>query len=65
MGRRSNDSGLPAGGSAAPTLPDDERRVRKKGYAQPSLKAYGRLVDVTRFGGSQMLDTGGNLQSPP
>ena len=34
-----------------------------KPYSRPSLQSYGRLVDVTRFGGSLVLDSGGNLQT--
>lgn len=37
---------------------------RKRPYSQPALQSYGSLVDVTRFGGSQLLDSGSNLQNP-
>ncbi len=34
----------------------------KKPYLRPSLECYGGLVDVTQFGGSQVVDSGiGNL----
>ena len=36
----------------------------KKPYLRPALQSYGSLVDVTHFGGSQMIDSGGNLQNP-
>jgi hypothetical protein len=30
----------------------------RKRYLQPTLQRYGRLVDVTRFGGSVVADSG-------
>lgn len=32
-----------------------------KPYRSPRLVSYGRLTQVTQFGGSQILDSGGNL----
>jgi hypothetical protein len=36
----------------------------KKPYHRPSLKCYGGLVDLTRFGGSQFVDSGGLGNQP-
>lgn len=44
--------------------PTGAERVPRKRYAPPSLRAYGTLVEVTLFGGSQLLDSGANLQNP-
>lgn len=33
----------------------------RRRYQQPSLRAYGKLVDVTRFGGSVVVDSGFGL----
>lgn len=30
-------------------------------YEPPRLERYGRVSDLTCFGGSQIIDTGGNL----
>jgi hypothetical protein len=32
-----------------------------KPYRRPRLVAYGRLTDVTQFGGSQVVDSGAGL----
>lgn len=32
-------------------------------YHPPSLVRYGRLSELTRFGGSEILDSGGGLES--
>lgn len=46
----------------ADSEPIPEPRARSpRPYHPPRLVAYGRLTDITRFGGSQTLDTGGNL----
>ena len=34
-------------------------------YRPPRLVTYGRLTDVTRFGGSQMVDSGSGLGQAP
>lgn len=34
-------------------------------YRAPRLVTYGRLTDVTRFGGSQIVDSGSGLGQPP
>lgn len=36
----------------------------RKRYSAPAIRAYGTLVELTRFGGSQLLDSGSNLQNP-
>lgn len=49
------------GKRAAPEAgPVSEARPRKP-YRPPRLVTYGRLTDLTRFGGSQTLDSGGDL----
>ena len=37
--------------------PPSEPQSRRP-YIRPRLVAYGRLTDVTRFGGSQVVDSG-------
>lgn len=32
-----------------------------KPYRSPRLVSYGRLTEITRFGGSQIVDSGNNL----
>lgn len=44
--------------SGEPTARTHARRSPPKPYQAPRLVAYGRLTDVTRFGGSQMVDSG-------
>lgn len=44
--------------------PLPETRLPKP-YRPPRLVAYGRLADVTQFGGSQVVDSGGGLGSQP
>lgn len=34
-------------------------------YRSPRLANYGRLADVTRFGGSQIVDSGSGLGQAP
>lgn len=43
--------------ASAASGPLSEPRPRKP-YRRPRLAAYGRLTDVTRFGGSQVVDSG-------
>ena len=33
-------------------------RPTRKAYSRPVLQCYGKLVDVTLFGGSQFVDSG-------
>ena len=35
------------------------RQRGRKPYLRPALQSYGSLVDLTRFGGSQVVDSGG------
>lgn len=42
----------------------DSGRPRKP-YSAPRLKAYGRLAELTRFGGSQVVDSGAGLGNQP
>lgn len=32
--------------------------ARRRPYAPPRLECHGRLVDLTQFGGSQVVDSG-------
>lgn len=40
-------------------------RPAPKPYRAPRLVAYGCLTEVTRFGGSQIVDSGSGLGQPP
>lgn len=40
--------------------PGGSGRTRKP-YRAPRLTEYGRLTELTRFGGSQVVDSGGGL----
>lgn len=40
------------------------RRRPRRPYHTPRLTAYGRLTEITRFGGSQVIDSGGGLGQP-
>ena len=57
------------GGGARDRTPDLAESVvgspTKKPYAKPCLKYYGALVDITQFGGSQFVDSGGGLGNQP
>lgn len=44
-----------------PLTPAGSRRP----YESPSLMAYGRLAELTRFGGSAVVDSGGGLGRRP
>ena len=35
--------------------------VPRKPYRAPRLERHGRLIDLTQFGGSDVVDSGGNL----
>lgn len=37
----------------------------KLAYRPPRLVCYGRLAEVTQFGGSQLVDSGNNLGNLP
>jgi hypothetical protein len=45
------------GAAAAPPAGHGPRRA----YTPPRLEPLGRLAEVTRFGGSQIVDSGGGL----
>jgi hypothetical protein len=34
-------------------------------YRPPRLECHGRLAELTRFGGSQIIDSGGGLGQQP
>lgn len=44
--------------------PNGAEHAPRRRYARPDLRAYGTLVEITLFGGSQLLDSGANLQNP-
>ena len=63
MSRRASDRSSQAEGARKPA-PGNAVPATRKPYLQPALQSYGKLVDVTGFGGSQVLDSGiGNLQT--
>jgi hypothetical protein len=65
---RSSSSTAEAGGAKDRTPGSAEPAVAKptkKPYARPCLKYYGALVDITQFGGSQFVDSGGGLGNQP
>ena len=44
---------------------DVAAQAERKRYVRPVLQRYGALVDITAFGGSQLVDSGvGSLQNP-
>lgn len=54
----------PEGGVAGPGFGPAEAGPSAPGpkpYRTPRLVTYGRLAEVTRFGGSEVLDSGGDL----
>lgn len=53
------ESDVPGAGSpeAGPQAPPRGR----KAYRSPRLVTYGRLAEITRFGGSRIVDSGGDL----
>jgi hypothetical protein len=63
MSRQASDR-LDSPQSGRDSPPGDVEHAAGKPYRRPSLQTYGRLAEVTRFGGSQILDSGGNLQNP-
>ncbi len=46
------------GDLAAPSKP-------RRPYQPPRLECHGRLAELTQFGGSQILDSGGGLGNQP
>lgn len=49
---------------AAPS-PSSEGERSARAYRTPRLECYGRLADRTGFGGSTVVDSGGNLGNLP
>jgi len=45
-------------------LPSDALGRVRKPYRAPRLKVYGRLAELTRFGGSLLVDSGGLGNQP-
>lgn len=41
--------------------PSAARPGTRRAYRPPRLKEYGRLAELTRFGGSEILDSGSGL----
>lgn len=66
---RSAETGLAQhGGSSSCTEGDGILRPRSRSrrpYQRPRLEIYGRLTDLTRFGGSEIVDSGGGLGDQP
>jgi len=56
----------PKAGSAEPTGRSGpcENRNRRK-YEPPRIESYGKLDEVTLFGGSNVVDSGGGLGNQP
>jgi len=48
----------------APAVPPAEARAPKP-YRAPRLTRYGRLAELTEFGGSQVVDSGAGLGQLP
>ena len=42
-----------------------ERHGDRRSYRPPRLECHGRLVELTRFGGSQTIDSGSGLGRLP
>lgn len=64
MSRRASERSSQAEGARKPA-PGTAAPASRKPYLQPALQPYGKLVDVTGFGGSQLNDSGvGSLQNP-
>ncbi len=62
---RLEESQQPTQKSSEPGLPAPQGRPLRKPYQPPRLRAYGRLAELTRFGGSQVVDSGGGLGNQP
>lgn len=58
-GQDDRPAGIPVDLERGPT-----ERSKRRPYVRPVLQSYGALVDVTGFGGSQLLDSGASLQNP-
>lgn len=46
---------------AAPEVRPQSPGGRRKPYRAPRLELHGTLIDLTAFGGSQAIDSGGGL----
>lgn len=62
---RLEKSQQPTQETAEPSRPSQTRGGGRKRYSAPRLKAYGRLAELTRFGGSQVVDSGAGLGNQP
>jgi hypothetical protein len=49
----------------APGMPQPGAAAPRRRYRRPRLECHGRLAEVTRFGGSQIIDSGGGLGQQP
>jgi hypothetical protein len=58
---RRPDSAETAGDRASAASRPPSATRPPKPYRRPRLVAYGRLTDVTQFGGSQVVDSGSGL----
>ncbi|MFP3940664.1 MAG: hypothetical protein ACLF0P_10185 [Thermoanaerobaculia bacterium] len=60
--KRPRPDEAPERGVPNPEPPEEAPSLRgSKRYRSPRLVTYGRLTDLTRFGGSQVQDSGGDL----
>jgi len=65
------EMGKTAGSAAAEDLPAGEAATAARpaaaprAYSPPRLEALGRLAEMTRFGGSDIVDSGGGLGPQP
>lgn len=50
-----------AGDAASAESPPPPSAGAARTYRRPCLERHGRLAEVTRFGGSQIVDSGGGL----
>lgn len=44
---------------------DMDHGAARKPYHQPRLSSYGAVCELTQFGGSEILDSGGNIGNLP
>ena len=58
---KQNDSCAPIKNEKDPAPCLSPGTQAKKPYHTPELKCFGRVADLTQFGGSVVLDTGGGL----
>ncbi|MDX1503671.1 MAG: lasso RiPP family leader peptide-containing protein [Thermoanaerobaculia bacterium] len=62
---RPNPSPRAKGASAHRSSRPGDPLPPRQPYRSPRLTSYGRLAEVTRFGGSQVVDSGSGLGNQP